>query len=80
MVNLHSTIGHDARVGAWSTLSAHCDVTGRVQVAERVFLGSRVTIIPGKQVGSRAILGAGAVVIANVAPGVTMVGNPAKVL
>jgi len=80
MVNLHATVGHDARIGAWSTLSAHCDVTGGVQVADRVFMGSRVSIIPGRKVGARAVLGAGAVVITDVPPGVTMVGNPAKVL
>jgi sugar O-acyltransferase (sialic acid O-acetyltransferase NeuD family) len=80
MVNLQSTIGHDARVGAWSTLSAHCDVTGRVQLADRVFLGSRVSIIPGRRIGARAVLGAGAVVIADVPAGVTMVGNPARIL
>jgi sugar O-acyltransferase (sialic acid O-acetyltransferase NeuD family) len=80
MLNLHATVGHDASVGAWSTLSAHCDVTGRVQVADRVFMGSRVSIIPGKSIGSGAVLGAGAVVINDVPAGVTVVGNPARVL
>ena len=80
MVNLQSTVGHDARIGSWSTLSAHCDVTGRVQVADRVFMGSRVSVIPGRKVGARAVLGAGAVVIADVPAGVTVVGNPARIL
>ncbi len=80
MVNLHATIGHDARLGAWCTLSAHGDVTGRVQVADGVFMGSRVSIIPGRKVGARAVLGAGAVVIADVPAGVTVVGNPARIL
>lgn len=80
MLNLYATVGHDASVGAWSTLSAHCDVTGRVQVADRVFMGSRATIIPGKSVGSRATLGAGAVVISDVPAGATVVGNPARIL
>jgi len=80
MLNLHATVGHDASIGDWSTLSAHCDVTGRVKVADRVFMGSRVTIIPDKTVGSRAVLGAGAVVINHVPPGVTVVGNPGRIL
>lgn len=80
MLNLHATVGHDASVGAWSTLSAHCDVTGRVQVADRVFMGSQASIIPGKSIGSRSVLGAGAVVINDVPADVTVVGNPARVL
>ena len=61
-------------------MSARGDLTGRVEVADRVFLGSRVSVIPGKKVGSRAVLGAGAVVIADVPPGVTVVGNPGRIL
>ncbi len=80
MLNLHATVGHDASVGAWSTLSAHCDVTGRVQVADRVFMGSQASVIPGKSIGSRSVLGAGAVVINDVPADVTVVGNPARVL
>jgi sugar O-acyltransferase (sialic acid O-acetyltransferase NeuD family) len=80
MVNLNSTIGHDARLGPWSSVSAQCDITGHVRVADRVFLGSRASIIPDKTVGSRSIIGAGAVVVTDVPAGVTVVGNPARIL
>ena len=80
VVNLNSTIGHDAELGMWSTISAHCDVTGYAQVADRVFMGSRATVIPRKKVGSRSIVGAGAVVVTDVPPGVTVIGNPARIL
>jgi acetyltransferase-like isoleucine patch superfamily enzyme len=43
-------------------------------------MGSRVSIIPGLTVGSGATLGAGAVVIKEVPAGVTVVGNPARIL
>jgi len=43
-------------------------------------MGSRISIIPGLSVGSGATLGAGAVVIRDVPAGVTVVGNPARVL
>ena len=80
MVNLNCTIGHDASLGPWTSLSAQCDVTGHVRVADRVFLGSRASIIPGKTVGSRSIVGAGAVVVTHVPADVTVVGIPARIL
>lgn len=79
-LNLRATVGHDAVVGAWTTASAHCDITGFVRVGEGVFMGSRASIIPGRQVGAGATVGAGAVVIKHVPPGVTVFGNPARPL
>ncbi len=80
MVNLNCTIGHDASIGPWTSLSAQCDITGYVRVADRVFMGSRASVIPEKSVGSRAIVGAGAVVVRDVPPDVTVVGIPARIL
>lgn len=79
-LNLRATVGHDAVVGAWSTVSAHCDITGFVQVGEAVFMGSRASIIPGRRVGDRAKVGAGAIVFSHVPPDVTVFGNPARPL
>jgi sugar O-acyltransferase (sialic acid O-acetyltransferase NeuD family) len=80
MIGPNTTIGHDGIIGAWCTLCAQCDVTGRVTIGDGVFLGSRVSIIPSKKVGSKSILGAGSVVISDVPEGVTVVGNPARIL
>ncbi len=80
MIGPNTTIGHDGSIGAWCTLCAQCDVTGRVTIGDGVFLGSRVSIIPSKKVGNRSILGAGSVVISDVPEGVTVVGNPARIL
>jgi sugar O-acyltransferase (sialic acid O-acetyltransferase NeuD family) len=80
LVNLNSTIGHDATLGDWTSLSAQCDITGHVKVADRVFMGSRVSVIPEKTVGSHSIIGAGVVVVRDVPPGVTVVGIPARIL
>ncbi|MCX6889709.1 MAG: transferase, partial [Verrucomicrobia bacterium] len=71
---------HDASLGPWTSLSAQCDITGHVRVADRVFMGSRASIIPSKSVGSRSIVGAGAVVVTDVPPDVTVVGIPARIL
>ena len=78
MINCHSTVGHDVRIGAYSTLSAHCDLTGHSELAEGVFMGSGARVLPGKTVGAGAVLGAGAVVIRSVAAGAKVFGNPAR--
>ena len=80
MIGPNTTIGHDGTIGEWCTLCAQCDITGRVTIGDGVFLGSRVSIIPSKKVGSKSILGAGSVVISDVPDGVTVVGNPARIL
>ena len=43
-------------------------------------IGAGAVILPGVEIGANALIGAGAVVTANVAPGVTVIGNPAHPL
>jgi acetyltransferase-like isoleucine patch superfamily enzyme len=43
-------------------------------------IGGGVILCPGVEIGSEAFVGAGAVVTKDVAPGVVVVGNPARVL
>lgn len=78
MFNAASGGGHDVRVGDYCTISGGCDLTGGVVLEEGAFLGSSVSIIPGKRVGAWAKVGAGSVVVGNVKPGTTVFGNPAK--
>ena len=56
-----------------------CDVEP-VIVGDDVWIGGRVTILPGVHVGKGAILGAGAVVTKDVPEYAIMGGNPAKVI
>ncbi len=78
LINVKSNIGHDARVGDYSSIMCFCDITGGVELKEKVFAGSRVSVIPGLVVGGSAKLGAGSVIIKDVDPGVTMHGYMAK--
>jgi len=43
-------------------------------------IGGGATILPGLRIGAGAMVGAGAVVTKDVPPGVTVVGNPARIL
>jgi maltose O-acetyltransferase len=49
-----------------------------IVVGEDVFFGGRVIVLPGVEIGAGAAVGAGAVVTRDVAPGSTVVGNPAR--
>lgn len=79
MVNCCSSAGHDVSIGDWSTVSAHCDLTGHTKLGRGVFLGSGARVIPGKSIGDFAYVGAGSVVIRSVAAGQKVFGNPARV-
>lgn len=49
-----------------------------VHVERNARVGANVTILPGVRIGERALIGAGAVVTQDVAPGAVVVGNAAR--
>ncbi|MBQ7171992.1 MAG: CatB-related O-acetyltransferase [Clostridia bacterium] len=51
-----------------------------VRIGNDIWIGSRVTILPGVRIGNGAIIGAGAVVTKDVPEYAIVGGNPAKVL
>lgn len=51
-----------------------------IRIGSNVWIGGGAIILPGVTIGDDAIIGAGAVVTRDVAPGVTVVGNPARVV
>ena len=59
---------------------AGLEIARPVAIGSNVWIGGGAILLPGVTVGSGAIIGAGSVVTANVAPGVTVAGNPARVL
>ncbi len=49
-----------------------------VRIGRDVWVGGGTIILPGVTVGDGAVIGAGSVVTRDVAPGVTVMGNPAR--
>lgn len=78
ILNVASTVGHDAQLGDYVTLSAHCDITGGVQVGSYCQFGTSVRVIPGVKIGEDVKVGAGSVVIRNVESRTAVFGFPAK--
>ncbi len=75
-------IHHASIVGANCTLR-HCTTLGEKKGAcpvlgNNVDVGSNVVILGGIKVGDGAVIGAGSVVVRDVAPGDVVAGNPAR--
>ena len=81
--NIYSYVAHDCWVGDFVTLAPKACVNGNVVLEDDVYVGTGALIrqgVPGRPtvIGKGATIGMGAVVTRNVAPGTTVVGNPAR--
>ena len=78
--NLYSYVEHDCVIGDFVTFAPGAKVNGNVTVGDHAYIGSGAVIRQGVTIGAGAVVGMGAVVLNDVAPGVTVVGNPARPL
>src|SRR5581483_3106907 len=51
-----------------------------VRIGSNVWIGGGAIVLPGVTIGDDAVIGAGSVVTRDVLPGVTVAGNPARIL
>ena len=77
IVNCGSQIGHDAVIGRFSSLMSNVDIGGGCKIGEKVYMGTKSTLIHRKIICSGSLIGAGAVVFRNVIKKGTYIGNPA---
>ncbi len=83
--NIYSYVAHDCTVGDFVTLAPKACINGNVVLEEHVLCrdGRRAEAgVPGRplRIGAGAVIGMGAVVTKDVAPGAVVVGNPARPL
>jgi len=78
IVNHAASVDHDCVIGDYANLCPGARLGGTVHVEDGAFIGLNASVLQGLRIGRDAIVGAGAVVIADVAAGTTMVGNPAR--
>jgi sugar O-acyltransferase (sialic acid O-acetyltransferase NeuD family) len=77
-VNRGVTIGHDTRIGAFSRIQPGSNLGGLSLIGRGVTVAIGATLIERLVIGDHAFIGAGAVVTADVAADVLVVGIPAK--
>lgn len=79
-VNVNAVVSHDGRVGDFVTLSPGALVNGTVILEDHVMLGTAAVVTPGRTVGARTWVGAGAVVVEDLPPDVVATGVPARIV
>ncbi|GKT24215.1 NeuD/PglB/VioB family sugar acetyltransferase [Acidovorax sp. SUPP3334] len=80
LVTILSTtiVGYDVTIGDYCQIASFVFIGGGARIGNDVVIHPHATILPGITIGDGAIVGAGSVVIRDVAPGTTVMGNPAK--
>jgi len=83
--NIYSYVAHDCVIGDYVTFAPKVQCNGNVHIEDHAYIGTGAIIKQGTParplvIGKGAIVGMGAVVTKNVAPGVTVIGNPARPL
>jgi sugar O-acyltransferase (sialic acid O-acetyltransferase NeuD family) len=78
MVHARTVVEHDNVLGDFVNLGPGVSLAGHVSCGDRVRAYTGAIVIPQIALGADCTIGAGAVVLQNVAPGTTVVGVPAR--
>ncbi len=79
-VNLACTVGHDAVIEDFATISPGVHLSGGVACGRGCFLGTGAVVLEGRRIGAWSTVGAGCSVIQDVPKNATVVGVPGKVV
>ena len=83
--NLYSYVEHDCIIGDFVTFAPGVKCNGNIHIEDHAYIGTGAVIKQGTPdkplvIGKGAVIGMGAVVTKSVPAGVTVVGNPARIL
>lgn len=81
--NLYSYVAHDCVIGDYVTFAPGVHCNGNVVIEDHAYIGTGAILKQGSPakplvIGAGAIVGMGAVVTKDVAPGTTVIGNPGR--
>jgi sugar O-acyltransferase (sialic acid O-acetyltransferase NeuD family) len=77
-VHYNATVGHDSVLDKFVTVLPGANVAGTVVLHSDVTVGSNACVLPGRIVGARTLIGAGAVVTKHHPADQLLVGVPAR--
>jgi sugar O-acyltransferase (sialic acid O-acetyltransferase NeuD family) len=79
MVNRQASIGHHSVLEELVTVGPGVSIASHCRIEQGVMIGTGAVIAPSIVIGAHATISAGAVVLRPVPPGVTVIGNPARI-
>jgi UDP-perosamine 4-acetyltransferase len=80
VVNTGAIIEHDVIIGRAAHVAPGCCLAGGVSVGDRALIGVGSAVRPQIRIGEDAVIGVGSAVVADISPGITAVGVPARPL
>lgn len=80
LIQTLAVLGHDVIIGDGVTISAHAFIGGNAILEDLCTIHPHAVVLPRVRIGKGAVVGAGSVVIKDVAPYTTVFGSPAKVI
>ncbi|MBR5989804.1 MAG: acetyltransferase [Prevotella sp.] len=80
ILNVGTTIGHDAQMGNYNSLMPAVNISGEVTIGEENFFGVASAVLQRKKIGNNTIIGGNSLIIKNTKDGRTYMGNPASSL
>lgn len=80
IINTNASIDHDCVLEDFVHISPNAALAGDVKVGEGTHIGIGACVIQGITIGKWCTIGAGTVVIRDVPDGVTVVGNPGRII
>jgi sugar O-acyltransferase (sialic acid O-acetyltransferase NeuD family) len=83
--NIYSYVAHDCVIGDYVTFAPGVKCNGNIHIEDHAYIGTGAIIKQGTPdkpliIGKGSVVGMGAVVTKSVPPGVTVIGNPARIL
>lgn len=76
----NAVLNHGVTVGAWTLVGSGVTLSGDVSIGRSCFLGAGSHVVERRAIGHGALVGMGSVVLRDVAAGLVVAGNPARVL
>jgi acetyltransferase-like isoleucine patch superfamily enzyme len=78
IININSTIGHDAVIEDFVSIMFGVHISGNVRIGEGTYIGSGAVVLPNTKIGKWCTIGAGSVVTKDVPDNSIIAGVPAK--